>query len=276
MRAAVSFTKMSGAGNDFIVLDSGTWDTIAEDKSAWVRGACRRGLSIGADGVLVIGPADGGRVRVAFFNPDGGEAFCGNGSRCAARYAAEKGMAASWTMTLATAAGDVPAVWDGDSVTLTLPPPVDRGDVALPSGTGTVPARWIVAGVPHLVISVEGIDAYPLARVAPAWRRLDALGPGGANVSIVEPDARGRVHIRTFERGVEGETLACGSGAVAAAFAARLGGASDPVTVVPASGIALRVDLPGDPRRPGLARLSGDARIVFEGTLTPDAIAEPS
>jgi diaminopimelate epimerase len=263
---------MSGAGNDFVVVDAPTWDAIPGDRSAWVRGVCLRGVSVGADGVLVVGPAEAGRVKVTFFNPDGGEAFCGNGSRCAARYAVVKGMAPGPSIVLSTAVGDVPAELDGDDVTLTLPPPQDRGAVDLPNGTGTVRGRFVLAGVPHVVIPVEGLDAYPLVTSARQWRRHEIFGPDGANVNVVERDAAGRVRVRTFERGVEGETLACGTGAVAAAYAARLAGAADPLTIVPASGIPLRVALPGSAHRPDAARLSGDARFVFEGLLSREGI----
>ena len=90
MSDRVPFTKMSGAGNDFVVLDARSFEGLPGDRAAWVRAVCRRGLSVGADGVLVGSQAGPGRVRVLFFNPDGGEAFCGNGSRCAARYAATR------------------------------------------------------------------------------------------------------------------------------------------------------------------------------------------
>src|SRR5262245_20647565 len=129
MTRPISFTKMSGAGNDFLVLDAAAWESVPDDRAAWVRAVCRRGLSVGADGVLVVAPALPGRVRVVFFNPDGVEAFCGNGSRCAARYALLRGMTNDAAMTLATAAGDVPAVVDGATVRLTLPPPRDLGAI---------------------------------------------------------------------------------------------------------------------------------------------------
>ena len=276
MSAPVPIAKMSGAGNDFVVVDASTWDAVPGDRGAWVRAVCRRGVSVGADGVLVVGAGEAGRVKVTFFNPDGGEAFCGNGSRCAARYAVAKGIAPGPAIVLATPVGDVPAELHGDEVTLTLPPPQDRGSVDLPNGTGTVSGRYVLAGVPHVVIPVEGLDAYPLVASARLWRRHEAFGPGGANVNVIERDAAGRVRVRTFERGVEGETLACGTGAVAAAYAARLAGATGPVTIVPASGIPLRVELPGDVRRPDVARLSGDARFVFEGLLAREGIMGPA
>jgi diaminopimelate epimerase len=275
MSAAIPIVKMSGAGNDFVVLDEAAWNAIPGDRHAWVRGVSRRGLSVGADGVLVVGPVAQGRVGVRFFNPDGGEAFCGNGSRCAARFAFARGMA-STSMILATAAGDVPAEVDGASVRLTLEPPRDLGRRTLEAAGRDFDARLVLAGVPHLVIDVGDVSSFPLAEVGPALRRHPSLGPDGANVDVVAPAAGGRVFVRTWERGVENETLACGTGAVAVAFAARLDGAAETVVVIPRSGVPLVVTIPGDPLRPALARLDGDARFVFEGSLSPEGIAEPA
>jgi diaminopimelate epimerase len=270
MSVRIPITKMSGAGNDFVVLDARAWDALPGDRAAWVRAVCRRGLSVGADGVLVVSADGSDRVRVVFFNPDGGEAFCGNGSRCAARYAATRAEVSA-TMTLLTAVGEVAAVVDGERVSLTLPPPEDLGEVILEDDLRTFRGRWIVAGVPHVVFPVSGLSAYPLERVGPSLRRHVALGPSGANVNLVESGAGGRVCVRTWERGVENETLSCGTGAVAVAFAARLAGAPETVVVVPRSGTALTVVLSGEAARPEYARLIGDARFVFTGELDPEA-----
>jgi diaminopimelate epimerase len=271
MNGRLPFTKMSGAGNDFVVLDESVWETVPGDRAAWVRAVCRRGVSVGADGVLVVARDGADRVRVAFYNPDGGPAFCGNGSRCAARYAATRG-AASSEMTLATAVGDVPARVEGGVVRLTLPPPKDLGAIVLESAAETFRGRRVMAGVPHLVIPVVGLASYPLERVGPALRRHPELGPSGANVDLVETDERGRVHVRTWERGVENETLSCGTGAVAVAMAARLSGAPETVVVVPRSGLTLAVTISGESEQPTSASLEGDARFVFDGVLDAEAI----
>ena len=270
MSRGIPFVKMSGAGNDFVVLDASTWESI-EGREAWVRGVCRRGLSVGADGVLVVG-GEGGGVRVVFFNPDGGEAFCGNGSRCAARFAFTRGLASA-SMTLFTFAGDVAAEVSGDQVSLVLPPPRDHGEVVLRGPEGaTHRARLIIAGVPHVILRVSGLETWPLAEIAPVLRRDPSLGTDGANVDAVEIDRGGAIHVRTWERGVEGETLACGSGAVAVAMASRTEGAGERITVVPRSGIPLVVELPGEPRRPSHAILRGDARFIFDGELSREGL----
>jgi diaminopimelate epimerase len=271
MSDRVHFTKMSGAGNDFVVLDAATWRRIPPDRAQWVRAVCRRGLSVGADGVLVVSAEGPTHVRVQFFNPDGGEAFCGNGTRCAARYAVLHDLAPEASLVLLTAVGEVPAVVDGDTVSLSLPPPKDLGEVVLELPAAAFRGRWVVAGVPHVVIPVTGLADYRLEGFAPSLRRHAALGPSGANVDLVETDATGRVHVRTWERGVENETLACGTGAVAVALAARLSGAPESVVVLPRSGSALTVKIAGDPLHPLGAELTGDARLVFEATLDPEA-----
>ena len=275
MSATVAFTKMSGSGNDFVVLDGKTWAALPGDRAAWVRGVCRRGISVGADGVLVVSPMAPGSVRVWFFNPDGGEAFCGNGSRCAARYAMLRGLTPGPDVILTTLVGEVPAEIDGGDVRLTLTPPEDLGEIVLVVAAGTFRGRRVMAGVPHVVVPVEGLSSYPLATVGPALRGHATLGPSGANVNFVETDAIGRVHVRTFERGVEGETLSCGTGAVAVGLAARLAGAPETVFVVPRSGLMLTVTIEGDPARPVCARLAGDARLVFEGLLGAEGILSP-
>jgi len=272
---ALRFTKMSGAGNDFIVLDEEAWGALPGERGVWVRTVCRRGMSVGADGVLVVAPAGPGRVSMLYLNADGSEAFCGNGSRCAARYAVRRGMAAA-SMTLVTAAGEVPATVTGARVSVILPPPEDRGPIELASAGRSFSGRWIRAGVPHVVFPAASLATFPLERHAPGLRAEARLGAEGANVDLVERDARGRIHVRTWERGVEGETLSCGTGAVAAAFAARLAGSEPVVTIVPRSGSELTVELPGEPSRPPSATLTGDARFVFDGSLDPEGSAGPA
>lgn len=270
MTGGLPVVKMSGAGNDFVVLDAAAAATLP-DLPGWVRRVCRRGLSVGADGVLVVGPEDGA-VRVRFYNPDGGEAFCGNGSRCAARFAALRGFGGG-TMRLLTAAGEVAATLEGGRVQVTLPGPRDRGPWAGRAGAVPLQGRRILAGVPHLVIGVEDVAAAPLHAWGAALAHAPEFAPEGTNVDVVSPLPGGALSIRTWERGVEGETLSCGSGAVAAAlFAARLGGARD-LRVLPASGIPLRVTLLGPQDAPDAARLEGDARVLFEGTLPEEAVS---
>jgi diaminopimelate epimerase len=264
---------MSGAGNDFIVVELAEWRAAGGSPVEWARSLCRRGVSIGSDGLLVLESLGDDRVRVAFYNPDGTPAFCGNGSRCAARYAHLKGMAGD-RLRLETDWGEVPARIVGERVELHLPPPEDRGQVEVPLGTETVTGRFIEAGVPHFVIPVSRAERAPLERWGPALRRHARFGEAGVNVDLVGPVQGGEAAIRTWERGVEGETLACGSGALAAAHSIRLAGGGETVGLIPKSGRTIEVSLPGPPERPDHARLVGDARVIFEGEVDPEAWAE--
>jgi len=263
---SLAITKMSGAGNDFVVIGPEEARRLGPDLVPWTRRVCRRGVSVGADGVLVVEPVGPDRVRVRFFNPDGVPAFCGNGSRCAARFASLRGFAGSH-MLLETSMGPVPAELLDGGVRLVLPPPVDRGDLAVEIGPERLHGRSILAGVPHFILRIEALEAAPVARLGPSLRSHARFGPEGSNVDWIEWRADGRLGIRTWERGVEGETLACGSGAVAAAFFARLHGAGEAILLVPRSGIPVHVTLPGRPDAPESAILEGDARVVFEGSL---------
>lgn len=266
--------KLSGAGNDFVAIDPAARERLGDRFADWVRAVCRRGVSIGADGVLVVGPAPDGRVRVEFRNPDGSEAFCGNGTRCAARLASHRGLAGSEAL-LVTSIGEVRARIGRESVTLTLPPPRDLGALVLETPAGTIPGRRVLAGVPHFLYRVEDLPEHPLAVTGPFLRRHEAFGPEGTNVDPLAWDDPGTLRIRTFERGVEGETLACGSGAIAAALVARLAGAPERVTILPASGIPLAVTLEGPADAPEHAVLEGDARLLVDGE-TGEGIEEPS
>lgn len=275
MSAKVRFVKMSGAGNDFLVLDAEQAGRLPGGLADWARRVCRRGLSVGADGVLVVTRLGEDRIGVRFLNPDGSDAFCGNGSRCAARFAWKRGLTGP-AMLLETAAGEVRAEVRSDTVRLVLPAPRDLGELALDLVHERVSGRRIDAGSPHFVIFVEDPALAPLDRWGPLIRSHAAVGRVGVNVDVAGWDRSSRrglpvLALRTWERGVEGETLACGSGAVAAAFAARLGGAGEHVVVVPASGVALEVELPGAAQAPQAAVLVGDARFVFEGELGDEA-----
>lgn len=268
MSGRLHVTKMSGAGNDFLVL--GAEAAALADDRGWIRRVCRRGVSVGADGVLFVARGAGGRIRVAFRNPDGSPAFCGNGSRCAARFARLNGLAGD-SMVLETTAGEVEAEVLGERVKLRLPPPTDAGQVEIDIGPERLVGRSIVAGVPHFVTWVGEVATAPLARWGPAVRRHPRFAPAGVNVDLVQVDSAEQLRLRTWERGVEGETLSCGSGAVAAAFASRLNGGAACLTALPASGIALEIRLPGPPDRPEAAEVIGDARVIFVGELDPEA-----
>ena len=271
MRGAIPIVKMSGAGNDFVVLGPEAIALVGDGVASWARRVCRRGLSVGADGVLLVTQSSVDRVRVRFLNPDGSETFCGNGSRCAARFAVLQGMARS-PLILETAAGEVPAELAGGTVRLTLPRPEDHGPAVFERGAERIEGRIIVAGVPHFVVFVESLSDAPLAVWGPWLRAHPRFGADGTNVDLVRRIDGDTLAIRTWERGVEGETLACGSGALAAAGAAVEQGWRGRVRVLPASGVPLEVEI-GRADAPSSAILSGDARVVFEGAVAPEGVA---
>ena len=270
MSGKLRVVKMSGAGNDFLLLGPEEIATLGKDPVEWVRRVCRRGLSVGADGVLLVEPAGGDRVRVRFYNPDGSSVFCGNGSRCAARFANLRGFAGS-QMILETAVGEVPAQLVDEGVRLELPPPRDLGTAEIVAAGQRFAGRIVDAGVPHFVVFVEVPADAPLERWGPEVRRHPRFGNEGTNFDLVAYEQDGSLTLRTWERGVEGETLACGSGAVAAAFAARLDGGPERARIVPASGVALQVELPGEAREPKCTLLTGEARLILEGVLHEEA-----
>ncbi|HEY6049908.1 MAG TPA: diaminopimelate epimerase, partial [Thermoanaerobaculia bacterium] len=237
----------------------------------------RRGLSVGADGALFLSQGEGSRVHLDYFNADGGLAsFCANGTRCAARYAVTRGLVDGRDPVLETGWGLIRARVDDSSVTLRLPglalpgAPVGIAGERLPSE-----AIPINVGVPHLVVFVNGdLSELPIARLAPPLRRHPAM-PDGANVNFVEVTGPSNMRVRTYERGVEGETLACGSGVVASAIvAARRGLVSAPVVCATRSGAAFTVDFSERDDEIVDARLTGDAREIYSAELTADAWKE--
>jgi diaminopimelate epimerase len=268
------FYKMTGSGNDFVFLD-GRDHPVHKWSPERIREICARGTGIGADGLVILEPGSAvDRVRFNFFNADGGRAeMCGNASLCAARIAARLGMASPHGMVLETDAGEVRArcLEDGERAEVVL------WDVEAPAKPhGVEPVRGerglyqTRVGVPHLVVVVDDVDAEsadPLVR-GRALRHHPGVGPAGANVNFVSAKS-GEWRVRTFERGVEDETLACGTGSIAtAAVLSQIGEASLPAIIRTASGCALEIS--GDVTPDGglrAPRLAGQARLVFEGWL---------
>lgn len=270
--------KLSGSGNDFLALVEPETPPDGASIGAW----CRRGLSLGADGFFLLRRA-AGTVRMDYWNADGEPAeLCLNGTRCAARLAFELGWATGdgAEIRLETGAGPVTARRvDGASpaITLDVPVPREAPRAVAPELDGTLHAGWFLAvGVPHLVLLAEAsLAEAPVATLGPPLR-AHPLFPAGTNVSFVRFPAPHRMEIRTFERGVEAETLACGSGTLAAvAVGLQLGLVELPVAALTAGGFTLTVDGSADAGRPARWSLTGDARLVARLELTPEAEALP-
>ncbi|MCC6349034.1 MAG: diaminopimelate epimerase [Candidatus Eisenbacteria bacterium] len=263
------FVKMHGAANDFVVLDHRAPFLPADARALFAR-LCDRRRGVGADGVLLLENDPEHDFAMRYHNADGGEAeFCGNGARCIARFALDLGLGRDGAVTFRTAAGvkSARSVPDG-RIALEFGRVSDGERVRLESGGRTVEGRLVGAGVPHLVVPVADVSGVPLAEVAPPLRHHARFAPAGANVDFVALRPDGRCAMRTYERGVEGETLACGSGAIASALWAVLdAGARSPVTVRTAGGDDLVVRFDSGPGGRE-ATLTGPAEIAFRGEWT--------
>ncbi len=269
------FAKMSGAGNDFVAIDHR--QHRIDDPSSLARTVCTRRLSVGADGMILIEPSKSETFRMRYFNADGSEAdFCANGTRCAARFAHHIG-AAGEEMSIETGAGRVEArLIDGD-VELTLQPPREwqRDRPLETKAAGVVEGSSMMVGVPHYVIWSAENDFWTrsIDTLGAEIRHHRDLGEAGANVNFVRLDSPDAISVRTWERGVEGETMACGSGVTASVAAAALNGkVRSPVKVTTRSGIVLTVSFEIEGERIGAMKLRGDARIVFESAFMPETL----
>ncbi len=270
----ISFTKMTGSGNDFIFMN-GMDGSCSWVDSTWVREICRRALSVGADGVVVLEKDDTYDFAWRFFNSDGTIAeMCGNASRCAARFAYEKGIAGP-TMTFSTLAGPIRAEVKGRRVKVQLTrPKLHDPDVRLEVEGQAYDLFYIDTGVPHVVFEVEDIKEFPLVEVGRKIRFHEKFGPAGTNVNIVTVTGDNALAIRTYERGVEDETLACGTGSVAAALMMSMKkGFVSPVSVLAASGEELTISWEGEIGSWAPVFFEGEVRFVYEGWLYPEAIS---
>ena len=262
----LSFRKMHGAGNDFILLDDRGGAFPCGDRLC-IRALCERRTGIGSDGLILIQASGKSDFRMRFFNPDGTEAdLCGNGARCVARFAHEIG-AAPADMSIETAAGNVRARVIGGNVMLDLPAPSGFSmNLELDVAGQKRLCHRVVLGVPHAVTEPADWDTIDVARVGSALRRHPAFAPAGANVDFVRIEPDGTVRIRTFERGVEAETLACGTGiAAAAVILGRLGRVHPPVELECAHGDRLSVNFVLTGAGAERVTLLGPAETVFDG-----------
>ncbi len=262
------FTKMNGAGNNFVLIDNRAGE-IHLDRSQIAR-LCDRHRGIGADGILLLEKASNNAdFRMRYFNADGGEAeMCGNGARCFARFA-NKVADAREKISFETPAGLIAAELTGDLVRLQMTEPTDlRLNVKLPMADENKTIHFINSGVPHVVIAVSQIDDVDVRRAGSAIRHHEMFSPKGANVNFIEKHGPTRIVIRTYERGVEDETLACGTGVVASALVfAALEKVNGPVTIITRGGDELQVGFEKTNNHFRSVTLTGPAEFVFEGTI---------
>ena len=271
----IDFYKLSGAGNDFVALVEPDRLPTAAEIRAW----CRRGVSLGADGVFVLTRSDGA-ADMAHFNADGARAeLCLNGSRCAARLAFELGWGRDGSIEVRTDAGTLVARRaGGDAIEIELPAIVGEPEPrTLGVDSRHFEGWYLRVGVPHWVLPWTGsLATAPVSELGPVFRAHPDFGPDGANADFVRFVSDHRIEVRTWERGVEAETLACGTGVVASVAAGIAAGRlGPPVTALTAGGFEIRVDgdaVEGRLRRPSF---SGDARVLARGEIRDGAASLP-
>ncbi|MEN8143479.1 MAG: diaminopimelate epimerase [Gemmatimonadota bacterium] len=267
------FAKYSGAGNDFVLIRA----ELLRDRSAHdvAKRVCSRTLGAGVDGLILVGEIEGG-ISVRFFNPDGSEfGTCGNGTRCAALYARDEGLVPDASFRIRTSDGWVGAFVSGQDVELAYEisaQVLGEQNMPAPGGTG---AGWLVGiGTPHFVLPLEVLPTGDIGEICQPIRSAAEFGEAGANVNLVALTGPDTARVRTFERGVEGETLACGSGCMAATLALFAAGRCGRVLQLSVQGgstltVTLPDDLPAGSRATSRIGLAGSARACFRGTF-PD------
>jgi diaminopimelate epimerase len=262
------FVKMNGAGNDFVLVDNRAGDLqLTREQIARL---CDRHRGIGADGVLLLEPASNGAdFRMRYYNSDGGEAeMCGNGARCFARFA-DRVAGPLENVSFETPAGVIGATLEGERVRLRMSEPADlRLNMEIPLHDQTLRGHFVNSGVPHVVIPVDDLEKAEVHRLGRAVREHEVFAPKGANVNFLSRRGNDVIAIRTYERGVEAETLACGTGVVASALVfAATNNVSGPIRVLVRGGDELSVDFEKRGHQFTNVTLTGPADFAFEGTI---------
>ncbi len=279
----IPFVKMSGSGNDFILIDHREGFLKNIDLSNFSKALCRRKFSVGADGLILIEKSDIADFRWQFFNADGSVAeMCGNGARCAARFAFTRNIAPA-SMTFETLAGTIMAFVDEDddnSIKIKLTPPESislNRKISITDKVKTI--HSINTGVPHAVLFVDELENVPVNEWSPPIRYHEAFSPAGTNVNFVQIYSNNNLHVRTYERGVEDETMACGTGAVASAIVAGLlKKALSPVQVTTSGGDKLMIYFSSNRDKEDQLEsisevyLEGQANLIYDGILTAESL----
>jgi diaminopimelate epimerase len=268
----LSFTKMNGAGNDFIMVDNRAAQiSLSKDQIARL---CDRHRGVGADGLICAEPASSpqAHLRMRYYNADGGEAeMCGNGARCFSRFGAGL-LNLTQSIRFETLAGDIEAELLGEAVRLTMSAPHSHKPAALlPVGTSQLAVHFINTGVPHAVIPVADLTNCDVHELGKGIRYHDHFAPKGTNANFIASSTSPEqdLIVRTYERGVEGETLACGTGVVASALIHHLQtGKHSPIRVRVAGGDVMEVAFEKNNHGFHDVTLTGPADLVFTGSVT--------
>jgi diaminopimelate epimerase len=264
---------MSGSGNDFIIVDNRKKVVKDNYLPGFISRICRRKMSVGADGFILIEPSDKADFKWRFFNSDGSKAeMCGNGARCAARFAYVNGIAGK-NLSFETEAGVVSGQVKEDRAKVKMPDPAEvRLDYNIELKSGPVTVCSVNTGVPHVVVmneTIEDINVFDLGREI---RFHEAFAPAGTNVNFICKQKQGHLAIRTYERGVENETLACGTGSIAAALITSCKTKwQSPINLLTRSGEYLTIYFKKDGSIFNDIYLEGDARIIYSAQLGEDA-----
>ena len=271
----IPFFKMSACGNDFCLIDNRN-GIFPNPAGSTVRDICRRRIALGADGLMLVEPSDKASFRMRFYNADGGEVeMCGNGARCIARFAYLNDISSA-RMTFETQAGIIESETSQKGAKIKLCAVAfspEGGKRSLTDVLFGQEAYAIVVGVPHVIYLVQDLESLDVEGVGRMVRYHHLFEPNGTNADFIRVTGPHSLMIRTYERGVESETLACGTGATASAIvAASLGLVSAPVEVMTRSGCPLRIDFERTDDTYNPVWLEGEARVVCTGELWLDEV----
>jgi diaminopimelate epimerase len=268
MKLSIPFSKYSGSGNDFIFIDNREGHLPITPNRMFSK-LCHRKNGIGADGVVLVEPSATADFKMRIFNADGGEAeMCGNGARCLYKFLHEIGQP-KIQYHIETLKSNIHLRAEDEAVCVSMPDPCDlRDPIILADDLGPMPFYYINTGVPHVVCFVNDLQDPKWMAMAPKIRYHKHFQPNGVNVNFVEVDTAQQLHIRTYERGVEEETLSCGTGATAVGLImADLHNILPPITLIPKSKEKLKINFKKTHDGFRQVELNGSASFIFKGII---------
>ncbi|MBI5199632.1 MAG: diaminopimelate epimerase [Nitrospirae bacterium] len=272
----ITFTKMQAEGNDFIIIDNRRGKLKKRGIEDFIRKVCKRRFSVGADGLIFIVPSRKADFKWHYYNPDGSEVeMCGNGSRCAARFAYLNKIAPA-KLSFETIAGIIKAKIKGSRVKVELTKPYSlRLGFKIPINGKKYDVNFLNTGVPHVVYFSTDIDKFDVVGIGRKTRYHKLFRPSGTNANFVKILGSHSLSIRTYERGVEDETLSCGTGSVAAALiAGALSKVKSPVYIKTKGGKTLKVYFKWDGKEFSQIFLEGETKVIYKGELSKEALMD--
>lgn len=264
----IPFSKYSGCGNDFVLIDNREGNFPTENGQL-IRNLCRRSLGIGADGIVLLENSSDADYRMRIFNPDGNEAeMCGNGLRCLGMYLKEIGIPGN-SFHIEVTKKIYPIQIEGKQVEVSMAPPeIFQKDLSIRIDHRDYQMDYLDTGVPHVVLFDDHIEEIDVNELGSKIRHHPLFAPKGANVNFATLKQGAFIELRTFERGVEAETLACGTGSAAVAIAASAKwGATNPITVKTRSGECLEFNLKQGPKGISQILMKGPANQIYSGIV---------